>query len=121
MTTVLVADDDDGYAAALADGLALTPEFQVVGRAGTATEVVSATASLAPMVVVLDARMPGGSVDEMIDGILAAAPRTAIVVVSGMLGPRLRSRLTDRGIASLDKADGLDVITATVRAALGRA
>ncbi|HEV8296468.1 MAG TPA: hypothetical protein VGQ20_04200 [Acidimicrobiales bacterium] len=119
-TRVLVADDDDGYADALAHGLSLGGEVHVIGRAATAGEVVAATAALGPAAVVLDARMPGGSVDQTIDCILAASPSTAVVVVSGLLGPRLRGRLAARGIVAVDKADGLAAITTALRAAVDR-
>jgi len=78
---VVLADDHhfsrEGLRGMLeADGIA------VVGEAADGPETVRLTQSLAPDVVVLDLRMPGGTVGETIAGIAATGHDTRVVVLT---------------------------------------
>ena len=54
----------------------------VVGEAADGAEAVRLTAELAPDVVVLDLRMPGGSVGETISGIAGTGHQARVVVLT---------------------------------------
>lgn len=70
MIRVLVADDDQLMQAGLIELLGADSTIEVVGRATTGAEAVRLTESLAPDVVLMDVRMPGG------DGISATTEIT---------------------------------------------
>lgn len=57
---ILVVDDHPVVRDGIAATLSAVPDFEVVGQAGDGPAAVELTASLAPDVVVLDLRMPGG-------------------------------------------------------------
>ena len=86
---VVVADDN----ALLREGIASLLEdagHQVVGRAGSADELLLKVRSYAPDVAIVDVRMPPGNAD---DGLVAAAeirrtyPTVAVLVLSQHLEP----------------------------------
>ncbi|MDQ6522036.1 response regulator transcription factor [Nocardioides sp. LHD-245] len=60
MIRILVVDDHPVVRDGVAATLSAVPDFEVVGQAGDGPAAVELTASLAPDVVVLDLRMPGG-------------------------------------------------------------
>lgn len=74
MIRILIADDQALIRAGFRALLDAEPDMQVVGEAGTGTEAVAAVARLAPDVVLMDIRMPGGDGLEATRTILAAAP-----------------------------------------------
>lgn len=109
---VVVADDD----VLLREGLATLLEnagFQVIGRAGDASELLSLVRAFAPDLVIVDIRMPPGYSSEGLDAarvIRDEFPDAAIVVLSahvevehamellasgGRLAYVLKSRVTD--------------------------
>jgi DNA-binding NarL/FixJ family response regulator len=58
-TTVLIADDHDGFRLALASLLGTTDDLIVIGSARDGAEAIYLAASLHPNVVVMDLMMPG--------------------------------------------------------------
>lgn len=91
---LLIAEDDPGFASALAALFEDDAEIELVGLAGNGEEAVAQAMKLRPDVVVLDVEMP------LLDGfgaarrIAALLPATRIVLVSGsdLDGPGLRAR-----------------------------
>jgi DNA-binding NarL/FixJ family response regulator len=63
---VLIADDSDIYRSGLARAIRASPDLELVAAVGGGLDAVSASAELAPRVVVLDYRMPD------LDGLAAA-------------------------------------------------
>ncbi|MGH3104755.1 MAG: response regulator [Gaiellaceae bacterium] len=82
-TRVLVAEDDDRFAEAVAAVLAREPDLELVGRAGNGAEALDLVESLAPDIVVMDVEMP------VLDGLSATrklrerGSRVGVVVVTG--------------------------------------
>ncbi|WP_336852623.1 response regulator transcription factor [Sinomonas albida] len=74
MIRILIADDQALIRAGFRALLDAEPDMEVVGEAGSGTEAVAAVARLAPDVVLMDIRMPGGDGLEATRTILAAAP-----------------------------------------------
>lgn len=81
-TRVLVVDDVDLFRTGL--GAALTDAgFEVCGEARNAEGAVTAAETLQPDVVVLDILMPGLSGLEVVGKILAVAPDSRVVMLTG--------------------------------------
>jgi two-component system, response regulator PdtaR len=105
---VLVVDDTDHVRAMLADMLELDG-FDVVGKAASGREAVTATAQTRPDVVVMDYKMP-----EM-DGLAAAREirrersSLPIILYTAYLDAALESQARDAGVAlCVGKAEGLN-------------
>ena len=60
----------------------LQREFEVVGQAADAAEAIELARRLHPDAALVDLNMPGGGGRTAIPGIVAASPKTAIVVIS---------------------------------------
>jgi DNA-binding NarL/FixJ family response regulator len=95
-----------------------TGDLRVVGEAGDAVTGVEQIGQLEPDVVLLDLSMPGVTGLEAISMIRVAAPRTAIVVLSGL------SRETNAGVCIargasdfVEKRDPLERLRVAVRTA----
>ena len=95
-----------------------TGDLRVVGEAGDAVTGVEQIGQLEPDVVLLDLSMPGVTGLEAISMIRVAAPRTAIVVLSGL------SRKTNAGVCIargasdfVEKRDPLERLRVAVRTA----
>jgi DNA-binding NarL/FixJ family response regulator len=80
---ILVAEDDEGFLAALEDVLAADGRFAVAGRARNGREAVELAGELEPDAVVMDVAMP------VLDGIEATRllrqrdPSVPVVAISG--------------------------------------
>lgn len=81
-TRVLLVDDNDIIRAGVGRLLSRAPEFEVIGEARDGREAVELASSLRPDVVLMDLRMPELDGASAARCILAAQPRTKIVVVT---------------------------------------
>jgi DNA-binding NarL/FixJ family response regulator len=79
--TVVVADDDRTFSAALQEVIVTAPQLRLVGLAGDATEAVALAERHRPDVVVLDVRMPGGGVEAARE-VRRRSPATGIIALS---------------------------------------
>jgi DNA-binding NarL/FixJ family response regulator len=79
--TVVVADDDRTFSAALQEVIVTTPQLRLVGLACDATEAVALAERHRPDVVVLDVRMPGGGVEAARE-LRRRSPATSIIALS---------------------------------------
>lgn len=102
--SALVVDDDSAYAELLTFALELSDRFTVVGHALDGRDAVGQAAWLRPEVVLMDVQMPGLDGITATPRVLAAAPRTKVVMVSSSQSPDDRRRAREAGaIAFLDK------------------
>ncbi|MDP9883228.1 DNA-binding NarL/FixJ family response regulator [Sinomonas atrocyanea] len=81
MIRILVVDDQALLRAGFRALLDAEPDMEVVGEAGTGADAVAAAARLAPDVVLMDIRMPGGDGLEATRSILAAPPDGLKVII----------------------------------------
>jgi DNA-binding NarL/FixJ family response regulator len=98
---VLIADDDEQFAASLAALLEADGRVEVIGIAATGEEAVQLAVWHDPDIVLLDVAMPG------IDGVEAtrlvreSRPRLCILMVSGTESKELRDQARQAGAAAL--------------------
>ncbi len=78
----VVLADDHHFSREGLRGMLEAEGIVVVGEAANGAEAVRLTAELAPDVVVLDLRMPGGSVGETIAGIAATGHQARVAVLT---------------------------------------
>ncbi|KGN30778.1 hypothetical protein N802_06105 [Knoellia sinensis KCTC 19936] len=81
-TTVVLVDDHPLYREGLAGLLATAPDIDVVGQGGTGREAIDLASRLHPDVVVLDFTMPDLDGVAACREIVAAAPGTAVLMLT---------------------------------------
>src|SRR5919201_1167933 len=81
--TVVLADDDDGFAAALTALLLTEPRITVLGRASNGLQAVQMVQQLEPDVVLMDLQMPVTDGVEATALIRARGLSPCVIVVSG--------------------------------------
>jgi two-component system response regulator DevR len=79
---ILLVDDHEVVRVGLRALIERQPGMRVVGEAGTVREAVSQADQLAPDVVLLDIRLPGGDGLEVCDQIKARRPETRIIMLT---------------------------------------
>jgi DNA-binding NarL/FixJ family response regulator len=79
---VMLVDDQPPVLRAMAALVEETPGFEVVGRAVSGEEAVTAAALLLPDVVVMDVNLPGIDGLEATRRILSQSPATTVLLVS---------------------------------------
>jgi len=82
MTTILLADDQALLRRGFRMVLETEPDLRVVGEAADGRVALQQVASLAPDVVLMDIRMPGGDGIEATRRIVAAHPATRVLVLT---------------------------------------
>jgi len=82
VTRVLIVDDHAVFRDGLAGLLATLPDVEIAGTAWTAEEALAGLRDSAPDIVLMDINLPGASGVEATRGVLAAAPATAVPVIS---------------------------------------
>jgi DNA-binding NarL/FixJ family response regulator len=116
--TVLLVDDHPVVRVGLRGMLAAAPDIEVVGEAGSGAEAVVLAGTLAPDVVLMDLRMPGGDGVAAIERIRAARPATRVVVLTTYDTDTDILRAIEAGAAGyLLKDAALDTLADAVRAA----
>lgn len=81
IVSVVIADDDRIFGAALKDVIAAAPQLRLVGVAEDAAGAIALTERHHPDVAVLDVRMPGGGLAAARE-IRTRSPRTSIIALS---------------------------------------
>jgi DNA-binding NarL/FixJ family response regulator len=111
--TVLIVDDVADLRMLVRLSLELDGDFEVVGEAGDGFEAITEAERHQPDLVVLDLAMPNLDGLEALPRILAVAPDTRVVVVSGFAGSRLRDPAMAAGaVAYVEKGDITAVMAA---------
>ncbi|HST66125.1 MAG TPA: response regulator transcription factor [Mycobacteriales bacterium] len=123
MTTVLLADDHPLVRQGLQAVLSGVDDLRVLGEASDGDEVVRLATELAPDVVVMDLQMPGLHGIEATRAIRAAAPGTAVLVLTMFKDDDTVFAAVAAGACGylLKGADGADIVTAIRSAAAGQA
>jgi two-component system, chemotaxis family, protein-glutamate methylesterase/glutaminase len=112
---VLVCDESEAYARALADFLAVGGELEVVGVCGSGEEAVDALDRLAPDLVTVDLGLPALGGVRAIEEIMRARPVPVVAVSSGAgHGSELAARALAAGaiealpktVVKLDEPEG---------------
>jgi DNA-binding NarL/FixJ family response regulator len=120
--TVVLADDDRTFSAALQEVIVTAPQLRLVGLAGDATEAVALAERHQPDVAVLDVRMPGGGVAAARE-MRRRSPATSIIALSAyedrdnvasMVGAGAQAYLVKGRVTS-------DDVVRAIRQAAGRA
>lgn len=103
---VVIADDVADLRILLRVALEQTGRFDVVAEAADGARAIIEVEAHRPDLVVLDLSMPVLDGLEALPRILAAAPDTRVVVLSGFSAARMRDQVLSAGaIAYLEKGD----------------
>src|SRR5690349_17012751 len=94
---VMLADDDPGLLAALADTVGSAADLEVAGTATDATQAAALARDITPDVVVLDVRMPGGGGVTAAQQISLAVPSARMVALSAHEDRMSAQRMFDAG------------------------
>lgn len=79
---LMIVDDHEMVAVALADLLGDHPEFDVVGAAGTVREAIQLAERERPEIVLADQRLPDGQGVELAIALRSRVPGSAVVIVT---------------------------------------
>lgn len=116
--TVLVVDDHAMFAGSVAAVLGAEPDIDVVGTAKDLAGAFRALASTSVDVLLLDHRLPDGRGAAAVADLVAAAPATRVVVLTGDPDDASMLAAVEGGCAGfLDKNRSVDELVAAVRAA----
>jgi DNA-binding NarL/FixJ family response regulator len=116
---VLVCDDVEAFRALMRYTLQEDPGIEVVGEAADGMAAIGAAERLQPDVVLLDLTMPVLDGIDAIPAVLARAPGTRVVALSGWGAERMADAALEQGaVAYVEKSDDVQAIRAAVRAAV---
>jgi DNA-binding NarL/FixJ family response regulator len=115
---VMICDDDPMIREALGEVLDSEPDLTVVGAAADADEAIALARELAPAVIVLDVRMPGGGGPRAAREILYHAPRTRILAFSAYDDSGTVAEMTRAGVVEylLKGTPNTEIVAAVRRA-----
>jgi DNA-binding NarL/FixJ family response regulator len=115
---VLVCDDVEAFRALMRFTLPEDPSIEVVGEAADGIAAIESAEELQPDVVLLDLTMPRLDGIDAIPAVLARAPNTRVVALSGWGADRMADEALARGaVAYLEKSQDVEAIREAVRAA----
>lgn len=102
---VVVADDSSDMRELLSAALEVTGRFEVVARCGDGTAALEAVRALHPDLALLDLGMPGVGGIDVLPELVAASPRSRVIVVSGFPRGRLAHlTLTQGAVGYVEKS-----------------
>lgn len=104
---MLLVDDDLAYRRSLRAFLDASHDLRVVGDTGDGREAIVLAERLRPDAAIVDLAMPGIDGVEVAQGIMAAAPETAVLLVTGVEAGPERRRAEELGAPLLAKGDPL--------------
>ncbi|MHA7276891.1 response regulator transcription factor [Arthrobacter sp. Hz1] len=103
---VLIVDDHATFAELLAQALAREPDLASVGFATSIGTAIRQFMLLRPDVVVMDYHLPDGDGITAAEQILALAPNTRVIMLTGDPDPRALTRAAGSGICAFLPKDG---------------
>jgi DNA-binding NarL/FixJ family response regulator len=113
---VAVVDDHTTFAELLSDALGREPGLINVGNAAGVDEAVALCRRSKPDVVVMDYHLPDGDGLDAAEQILAAAPDTRIILLTGNPSPDVLARAAGSGLCGFLPKDGsLSTLLETIR------
>jgi DNA-binding NarL/FixJ family response regulator len=113
---VLLADDDEAYAASLRQLIDQQPELTVVGVASDGVEAVELADELAPDAVVVDLHMPRLSGVETVDRLRRDHPHLCLIALTGDTDANLHAAAVGAGADGvLVKGQILEALVARLR------
>ncbi len=119
---IVVVDDHQLVAEALAETLGAVPGLEVVATAPDLTTGLAVIAQHQPEVVIMDVRLPDGDGASGTADALAASPASRVLVLSAETGVDVLARAVEAGAAGfLPKTTPLHELVAAVRRLLGGA
>jgi EAL domain-containing protein (putative c-di-GMP-specific phosphodiesterase class I)/DNA-binding NarL/FixJ family response regulator len=114
---VLVADDDPGVRAALADLIRDEEGLELVAAAADATEAIAAAEEQRPDVAIVDVRMPGGGLAAT-RGIREVSPGTRVVALSAQRDRNTVFEMLEAGASGyLIKGGTIEAIVDSIKGA----
>ncbi|MFF0573541.1 response regulator [Streptosporangium saharense] len=121
MLRLMIVDDHPVVREGLRGMLEAAPEISVVGEAASGDEAVARAVRLRPDVVLMDLRMPDGDGVSATSRILAALPRTRVVVLTTYETDQDILRAVEAGAAGylLKDTSRADLLSAIASAARG--
>ncbi|MBD3137527.1 response regulator [Microbispora bryophytorum] len=121
MVRVLIVDDHPVVREGLRGMLESDPAITVAGEAGSGEEAVVRSAALAPDVVLMDLRMPGGDGVSATTRILAARPEIRVIVLTTYENDQDIVRAVEAGAAGylLKDTSRADLLAAIISATRG--
>lgn len=113
---VLIVDDHTTFAELLAQALEREPDLTCVGFAADITAAMEQCERLRPDVVVMDYHLPDGDGITAAERLLARAPETRVVMLTGDPDPQALTRAAGSGICAFLPKDGsLTTLLETLR------
>ncbi|TFC77849.1 response regulator transcription factor [Cryobacterium cheniae] len=103
---ILIVDDHTTFTELLLGALDREPDLCTVGTARSARSAIELTASLSPDLVVMDYHLPDGSGVAAAERILARAPSTRIVILTGDPTPETIEQAAAIGVCAFLPKDG---------------
>jgi EAL domain-containing protein (putative c-di-GMP-specific phosphodiesterase class I)/DNA-binding NarL/FixJ family response regulator len=115
---IMIAEDDPGVCAALAELIETEPSFELVGTAGDATAAIALAADEQPDVALVDVRMPGGGGVTAARGIARRSPDTKLIALSGQAERATVLQMLEAGVVGyLLKGGSVDELLEAIRRA----
>jgi DNA-binding NarL/FixJ family response regulator len=115
---VLVVDDHEVLASALAQALDAEPDIIAVGVAGTLEQAVAMIPTTVPDVLLLDHRLPDGDGVAEIGRLRDLRPSMAVIVLTASAAEHVMVAAIEAGVSGfLSKTRSLAEVTSAVRAA----
>ncbi len=115
---VLIVDDHEVLASALAHALDAEPDIVAVGVAGTLERATALITTTAPDVLLLDHRLPDGDGVDAIGRLRRLRPSMAVIVLTASAAEHVMVAAIESGVSGfLSKTRSLAEVTSAVRAA----
>ncbi len=123
MTTVVLVDDHPLVRQGMRAVIDAQPDLEIVGEASDGSEAVVICSEVKPDVVLMDLQMPTMNGIEATKQVLAASPRTSVLVLTMYDDDAVVFEAVASGASGylLKGSDGTDIVAAIMAAAAGQA